>query len=172
MGLAYRASQFIHALGAKPDPQTLARAEIHLPGELKALFREQSPADVAHSLRVYQALLSDGETHPDLLSAALLHDVGKTVHPLSLWERVLVVLGWRLLPSRAARWGEGRPSGWRRPFVVAVQHPRWGAEMVRRRGGTELLANIIRRHQMQIPKGGAHAEEALIRRLQAVDGRN
>ncbi len=172
MGLAYRASQFFRALGAKPDPQTLARAERHLPEALRALFREQSMADVAHGLRVYGTLLSEGESHPDLLSAALLHDVGKTLHPPSLWERVLVVLGWWVLPSRAARWGEGQASGWRRPFVVAVRHPHWGAEMVRGRGGTEMLANIIRRHQAQIAEQGADEEDQLIRRLQAADGRN
>lgn len=172
MGLAYRASQFLRALNARPDPEIQALAEMHLPLSLRELFREQLPSDMAHSLRVYETLLSRGASHPDLLSAALLHDVGKTLHPLRIWERGLVVLGGWLLPSSALRWGEGRPMGWRRPFVVAVQHPVWGAEMVQRRGGTELLANIIRRHQSHIPESAASEEDRLIRCLQEADGRN
>jgi putative nucleotidyltransferase with HDIG domain len=172
MGLAYRASQFFRALRARPDPEIMALAERHLPLDLRELFREQGPPDMAHSLRVYRTLLSRGASHPDLLSAALLHDVGKTLHRLSLLERVLVVLGKGLVPARAARWGEGSPVGWRRPFVVAAQHPEWGAEMVRRRGGTSLLANIIRRHQLHIPGDAASEEDRLIRCLQAADGRD
>ena len=33
-----------------------------------------------------------GEENPDLLTAALLHDSGKTRTPLRIWERVVVVI--------------------------------------------------------------------------------
>jgi hypothetical protein len=62
-------------------------------------------SEQAHALRVLHALLEQGEEHPDLSVAALLHDVGKSRFPLKLWERVLIVLGQAFFPERAARWG-------------------------------------------------------------------
>jgi putative nucleotidyltransferase with HDIG domain len=121
---------------------------------------------------VYQALRAQGETHPDLLAAALLHDVGKARFPLYVWERVLIVLAERFLPGWAARWGDARPESWRRPFVVARQHPEWGAEMVARRGGSALLVDIIRRHQAEVSPAEMGEADRLICRLQAADSMN
>lgn len=172
MGFAERASRFFRTLTARPDEERLAQAERGLPPELRQLLREQPAPDLAHSLRVYETLRARGETHPELLAAALLHDVGKARFPLHVWERVLIVLAQRLFPARAARWGASRPEGWRRPFVVATQHPEWGAEMVARCGGSALLVDIIRRHQAHVSQEGMDEAGRLIRRLQTADRAN
>ena len=80
---------------------------------------------------VWRRLVDQDEHNPDLLAAALLHDVGKSRFPLRLWERVLIVSLKAFFPDRATRWGVGAAKGWRRALVVAAQHPTWGAEMAR-----------------------------------------
>lgn len=172
MGLVYRAGQFFQALAARPRSQDRALAQAHLPPTLRPLFEAMSPADQAHGLRVLRALLRQGEDHPDLLAAALLHDVGKSRVPLRLWERVVVVLAEALLPGASARWGHGRPQGWRRPFVVAQQHPRWGAEMLAAAGASALLQELVRRHQERLDRPPTGPTEVLLNKLQQADSRN
>lgn len=96
---------------------------------------------------VLNRLLEQDETNNDLLAAALLHDVGKCCHPLRLWERVVIVLAKSLFPKRVKSWGEGEPFGWKRAFVVAEQHPSWGAELAARAGASPMTVSLIRRHQ-------------------------
>ncbi len=98
-------------------------------------------------IRVLERLKAAGQTDPDLLSAALLHDVGKVLYPLSLLDRVVIVLGKRFFRRRAGRWSEGTPDRFRRPFVVAAHHPEWGADLAEQAGASSRTVDLIRRHQ-------------------------
>jgi predicted HD phosphohydrolase len=53
--------------------------------------------------------LVDQGSQPDLLVAALLHDVGKLRYKLNPLERAMVVLVRRLSPETARRWGSLPP---------------------------------------------------------------
>ncbi len=172
MGLAYRASQTFRALLAKPRSEDLALVEEHLSPPLWELFRQMSPGDQVHGLRVLRSLLARGEGDPNLLAAALLHDVGKSQVRLRLWERILVVLISWLAPGRVRYWGKGELRGWRRPFVIAVRHPDWGAEMIRQAGGSEGLVNLVLRHQEDLPTDPEKEFHRLLSRLQEADGLN
>ena len=109
--ILYRTRQFWQALGASltlgaslaPEDRDLVQALL-TPGQI-ALFEGMQESEQAHALRVLHALLEQGEEHPDLSVAALLHDVGKSRFPLKLWERILIVLGQAFFPERAKRWG-------------------------------------------------------------------
>lgn len=147
MRIVYRASQFWDALQAVPGQEQLAKAESILSRPLMELFRKMLPSEQAHSLRVYQRLVDRGETSPDLLKAALLHDAGKVRCPLYPWERAMVVLGKTLFPNTARRWGQGEPLGWKRAFVTAEMHPYWGAEMAAQAGASAMTATLIKYHQ-------------------------
>lgn len=149
----YRLNQFRNALGGRLSEDEYAQVSDILGPDLMALFDEMHPSEQAHSLRVTRQLVSDQETDPDLLKAALLHDVGKNKHPLRLWERVIIVLGRALFPQKADIWGIGNPTGWQRPFVIARQHPGWGAEMVSTAGGSRLCVDLIRYHQESFQEG-------------------
>ncbi len=145
-----------------------AAAEV-LTAEQLALFRRMRRSEQLHSLRVMKTLRTQGHDHPDLLTAALLHDVGKSRYPLTLPERTLVVLVRRLAPRLAARWGAGQPRGWRRAFVIARQHPLWSAEDMLAAGTSPLAAMLARRHQERLDNPPQSEEERLLRLLQAAD---
>ncbi len=148
----YRARQFWNALRNKPlSERELAAARDVLSERQMALFSQLQPGEQWHAVRVLRAVQQEGEAHPDLLVAALLHDVGKIRHPLQLWERVVVVLGKRFFPFQVQKWGCAEHRRWARPFVVASKHPVWGAELAQRAGVSAEAVRLIREHQMESP---------------------
>ncbi|MEA3349173.1 MAG: HD domain-containing protein [Chloroflexota bacterium] len=148
----YRTRQFWLALrNQPPPPDDLALARELLTPSQMALFTQMQPSEQTHSLNVLKTLRIWGKTHPDLLVAALLHDVGKIRYPLRLWERVIVVLAKAFFPGLITAWGSGSPHGWKRPFVVAHQHPHWGAAYALDVGCTDAAVSLIRRHQSDSP---------------------
>jgi hypothetical protein len=178
----YRIGQFWEALTAFPAPEELARARQVLSPPLMELFLGLRMEDQAHSLKVFQRLCELGYLDADLLAAALLHDVGKSRYRLHLWERILIVLGKAFFPSKVKSWGQSQPRGWRRPFVIAEQHPHWGAEMAIQAGASSFTASLIRRHQdvLEPPNGKQSSvnlsdpkqvilEDAFLRSLQQLD---
>lgn len=170
MGLRYRLRQLKNNLTAGPL-SAMAREEVAAvlsPAE-QALFARLSFADQWHSVRVLGDLRGAGYNDPDLLAAALLHDVGKTRYPLTAWDRTVIVVGAALIPRGAAQWGAGPADGWRRPFVVRARHPEWGAEMAAAAGARVAVVDLIRRHADK--PGGAAGDEAL-RALQWADDQN
>lgn len=169
----YRVRQFFEALLAAPASadRELVR-QVLTPGEA-CLFAELQPSEQAHAVRVFREVQhrcrqQGFEPPADLQVAALLHDVGKARCPLRVWERVMVVLGNALLPEAVGRWGKAAPRGWKRAFVVAAQHPAWGAEMAARQGTSPRAAALIRRHQ----EHALSEEDRLLAILQAVDDKN
>jgi hypothetical protein len=167
MSAVYRFRQGVRALTSWFSAADDSLAQQHLPPDLFVLYRKMRRTERQHSLRVLQQLIENGETQPDLLTAALLHDVGKTRAPFFLPEKVLVVLVKAAAPKRMQQWGSGPAHGWRRPFAVSVQHPTWGAEMVAAAGGSPLAVELIRRHAEP-----ASETDHLLRALQAVDDQN
>jgi hypothetical protein len=158
---------------ARPLP-AMAQAEIAaiLRQPELALFYRFSLSDQWHSYRVLKTLQSAGHTHPDLLTAALLHDVGKTRTSLSIWARSLVVLSEALFPGRVTLWGNGPALGWRSPFVVKARHPEWGAALAQESGCRPLTVALIRRHQDELPVKDATLADQLLRALQWADDLN
>jgi hypothetical protein len=172
MNLAYRTTQFFRAMIAKPRPQELALVEANLSPPMAELFWKMSSTEQVHGLRVLRSLIAQGQNDPDLLAAALLHDVGKIRFTLHIWERVLIVLANWFIPEMVQRWGVGEPDGWRRPFVIASLHPMWGAEMVRDAGGSKILIDLVRRHQEPLSSGSQLKIDHLLHLLQETDGVN
>jgi hypothetical protein len=134
------------------------------------LFDGMQPSEQAHSIAVMRRLQVQDTAEHDLLVAALLHDAGKCLYPLRAWERVLIVLVGALSDRLVDRWGSGEPRGWRRPFVVAKQHPAWGADLARRQGATALTVELIRQHQNYLQTNPVNRTDTLLKKLQAADG--
>lgn len=144
--IIYRIRQFIDALIGEPDDEWMARVKEVLTDEQQELFLSLQPFEQVHAIKVFRKLIERGIDSFDLLVAALLHDVGKTLHPLSFWDRVIGVLASVLLPEKFRQWGSGSPDGWRKPFVVACQHPGWGAELATASGVSPLTGVLICHH--------------------------
>ena len=172
MSALHRLDQGLRALAAWTRPVDDALAERHLPPELAALYRRMRRSERQHSLRVLRRLLDAGQTHPDLLAAALLHDLGKIRTAFYLPEKVLVVLVKVFAPRYYWRWGSGSARGWRRPFAVSVQHPAWGADLVAGAGGSPRTVELIRRHQDTLDGPPQTDLDRLLLALQAVDDRS
>lgn len=169
----YRLWQFGQALLVRPLPP-VAWQTIHTmltPTEM-ALFSTFPLNDQWHSYRVMETLRQAGYDTPSLLVAALLHDIGKTKVRLYLWDRIFVVLAQYLWPKQIEQWGQGTPKGWRKPLVVKIQHPTWGAEMAQQAGSLPQTVALIRRHQDNLPQKNLTAEEQLLQQLQWADNQN
>ena len=170
--ILYRLRQFWDVLRNRPlTERELAVVQDVLTDQQMALFLQLQPAEQQHALRVLQAVQHEGEAHPDLLVAALLHDIGKIRHPLRLWERVVIVLGKRFFPYQAQKWGGVEHRGWARPFKVASTHPAWGAELAQRVGVSPEAVRLIQEHQKESPPH-ENEEDRFLSILQKADRNN
>jgi len=142
----YRVLQFWQTLWAPRHSVDLVYVEARLPPRLRALFCTMPKSEQHHAVKVSRSLEAQGLSDPDLITAALLHDVGKARVRPRLWERVLVVLGEHFVPQRADLWSQGAPRGLRRGFVIRRQHPAWGVELAAAAGATPRTLALIRDH--------------------------
>jgi hypothetical protein len=176
--LYYRSRQFWQAISTRSSQEDITLASDLLAPAQFELFQQMQKSEQAHSLRVLKGLRKQGENNIDLQTAALLHDVGKVRVPLHVWERALVVIVRALCPDCVHLWGsvptennlEGL--GWRRAFVVADQHPAWGADLAARCDTSDLAVSLIARHQEQlapIDESKISLEDRLLCKLQAID---
>ncbi len=118
------------------------------------LVAQLSTSDRAHLLKVHDLLVSRGHCDPDLLRAALLHDVGKSNgnQRVRLWHRVARVLGrgislrlwYKLIGGEATRVGG---------LYLAENHAKLGAASVGVAGASERCCELIRRHEEAPPTG-------------------
>jgi len=189
----YRTRQLWHGLWLTPTPNEMDRVRSMLtPAEID-LFNRLQPGEQSHSLTVFNKLSAAGESNSDLLVAALLHDVGKILYPLKLWERVWIVIGGVFFPRLSKKWAVGdladleNLSFWKKAFIVAEQHPKWGADLAVQANSSQLVVSLIRRHQQSLtvseympnhdrPTAGkrdnleSHQfEDCLLHKLQAAD---
>jgi hypothetical protein len=165
--LTYRTRQFWNALsGSRRRFETEALLPFLLPSQI-VLFRRMQPSEQNHAYQIFERLKASGQTDPDLMAAAFLHDAGKVLYPLSLLDRVVIVLGKRFFQRRTRRWSDGPLSRLRRPFVVAAHHPAWGAALAEQAGASPRTIDLIRRHQ-DIPS----IDDPLLAALQSADDEN
>ena len=130
--LSYRLQQFKQALWPPSQAVETDQVRTHLTPSQLALFRQLQPSEQWHAYNVLQKLKNSGQKNLDLLTAALLHDIGKIHYPLKVWERGLIVVMSRVAPHQVQRWGQETPQGLSRPFVVACHHAEWGADLAAR----------------------------------------
>jgi hypothetical protein len=150
--VTYRLTQFWQLVTAVPlSPSAITEITAVLSPAEFDLYQRYSLTDQQHTYQVLSLLRQAGYTQPALLTAALLHDVGKTCVPINVLERSLAVLAYKLLPRQTAVWGQGEAHGWKRPFVVKIQHPRWSAELAQAAGSDPLAVWLMANHQVSLP---------------------
>jgi hypothetical protein len=130
-----------------------------------AAFRSLSPFDRSHLCRVHARLRSRGETDADVLTAALLHDVGKVdgCRRVRLIHRVVRVLLEPLAPRLLERLGRLPAPGWRAGFALAVHHATIGAGRANELGCSARTCWLIAHHEDDPPP----EDDALLRLIAA-----
>ena len=139
-----RVRQFLAALRARVSDDEMAVLERHLAPSQQDLFRAMSPINQRHCLDVFNNLLRRGHTDPDLLRAALLHDVGK--RGIRLWHRVAGVLLEAFWPTLLEKLAVNRPQSWLYGFYVYQYHADLSAELAERSGCSPSVVELIRGH--------------------------
>lgn len=165
--ILYRVEQFWNALTARVTADDIEWATPLLPPAAGELFLRQPHPDQRHALAVCRLLIARGWEHPDLLAAALLHDVGKAEANLTLLYRAAIVLLERLAPSLLVLLsGDGTASAslpaWRRPFAFHARHAAIGAQQAQRAGCSALTVALIRRHHEPIQIARTEEERLLL----------
>lgn len=164
-----RVRQTLQAAFAWVLPLDERCAKLYLSEAQFALFKTMRRSERQHHLRVLEKLLKKGQNHPALITAALLHDVGKTRARFTIIERILAVLVKKFLPHQFETWANGDAKGWKQPFVMSAKHPEWGAEMVAMAGGDAMAVELIRQHQTRLDHPPINEFENLLIALQVSD---
>lgn len=139
----HRVGQFIGHLTARVEPAEEAGARRLLPEVAWPLYAAMPTADRRHALDVAGRLLTAGQTDPDLLAAAMLHDAAKG-HRMRLWYRVAGVLLAAVAPRVLAGLASPDDRSWRYPFHLYLHHPALSAAAALRAGCSDRTADLIR----------------------------
>jgi len=138
----HRVGQFVAHVRARVDPEEEAMARRLLPTAAAALFVSMPVADRRHGLDVAERLVANGVDDPDVLAAALLHDVGKG-RRVRLWHRVTGVLLEAVAPRVLDRLASPNPRSWRYPFHLYVHHAAISAELATAAGCAPRVGGFI-----------------------------
>jgi hypothetical protein len=141
-----RVRQFLAAVRARVNDDEMAILEQYLAPSQRDLFREMSPIDQRHCLDVFNNLLRQGYSDPDLLRAALLHDVGK--RGIRLWHRVAGVLLEAFWPVLLERLAVNRPQSWLYGFYIYQHHADLSAKLAECVGCSPSVVGLIRGHHI------------------------
>ncbi|HET9731861.1 MAG TPA: HD domain-containing protein [Acidimicrobiales bacterium] len=146
---AHLASRFFVSLWpAGPSRTDTAWAHATLTRSEADLWDRMSAPDRRHSVAVARRVAGAiGARDPTVLSAALLHDVGKVASGLGTFARAAVtVAGLATGRRRAAAWAASR--GWRRRAGLYLRHPEEGSAMLEEAGSAPLVVRWAAEHHM------------------------
>ncbi len=124
---------------AKPDDEF---ARQYLDGPEYILYAKMDVRDRDHACQVTKTLLEAyPEASPELIRAALLHDVGKSSSSYRPLHRIAVHLYTpRNIPPSP------RFHGLKGAQQRHLHHAQYGAEAIRKHGGDERVAELVARH--------------------------
>ena len=174
MAIRTRLRQGIRALFAFTQVPDYALAERYLNHQQMALFQQMSRSEQLHSLNVLCDVLTQSQETPSSLAvSALLHDVGKSLYPLAIWQKSVAVIVRKVAPALYVRWSEANPkSRWYRAFVVAEKHPIWSRELVESTGADGTTLWLVEHHADQLNQWDNHPNQHLLKRLKQADDSN
>jgi hypothetical protein len=155
----YRSRQFFRSVGASIDDDERAEVARLLTEGQRRLFFSMTARDQRHSLDVLHVLLRQDQTDRHLLSAALLHDVGKG--RIRLWHRVAYVLIRAASPGLLRKLASSESGSWRGALAAIANHAERGASLVRATGASDEVVHLVRCHETA--DGDNDPRQALLR---------
>ena len=131
-----------------PDDRDAILASTLTPPQAAA-FRALPVHDQAHLCAVYRFLRDRGVDDREVLTAGLLHDLGKVsaAGQVRLVDRAVRVVLARLVPGLLRRWARVPAAGWRLGLALAVHHPALGAERAAALGASPRVCWLIAHHE-------------------------
>jgi putative nucleotidyltransferase with HDIG domain len=145
--MSRRLRQFL-AANQRPSDTDFVLARAYLSPALFDLFASQHPRDVVHSASTAQWLVERGHTDPDLLAAALLHDIGKGEQ--RRFDRVAHVLASAGHVAGQVGDSESRFAV-RRALARSRRHSESGATVLASAGASERVVYLTRFHHASPP---------------------
>lgn len=150
-----RVKQVIAALTASITPEDKIFVSRYLNTAEQTLFWGMNLPDQRHVLNVAQTALQLAQHQQKidinlLVKCALLHDVGKIKGDVSTIDKIMTVIGHKLLPRWAKQWGRlGRGSkldNIRHAFYIYFNHAERSAAMLKEIGATPQMVEIVAKH--------------------------
>lgn len=126
--------------------------DAYLPKGLSDLFTSQQVADQRHALQAGERVVADGVDDPDLIAAALLHDVGKRHSRLGAIGRSIATLLMSLRLPMSSRMNAYR------------DHGRLGAIDLEAASAPAVVVEFARHHQLRRPPNMSRETWELLRR--------
>lgn len=144
----YRVGQFWRALTGRVRADEWEQVRRVLPQRAAQLFAGMPRQDQRHGLDVLYGLREQGSLAPELLAAALLHDVAKS-EGVRTWHRIVAVLVRASRPESLERLASPNPESWRHPFWLQLHHAERGAELAEAAGCASATVQLIRYHEQE-----------------------
>ena len=131
-----------------PEPASEAWAVRHLSAAELVLWQSMGGPDRRHSLGVAVEAVSRLGERPELVRAALMHDVGKVGAGLGLMGRVVATVVEVAGLQEAVRRSHVRSGRWA-GLVAYADYPETGAALLRDAGSPELVWRWAAEHHME-----------------------
>jgi hypothetical protein len=166
--VGYRVRQFLTALGTRASPVSDEELLVYLSKGQATLFRRMAATEQQHAYAVLQACRADGRNQPELMQAALLHDVGKTLGPVTIWHRVTMVVLDFLRPALLLRLADRDKA-----VYVLLRHAQLGADLAAAVDTGPLACALIREHHSCLESSSLSLDvRPLLTVLQSADERS
>lgn len=161
----YRFKQFFKSLFPSLSPLEIEWVAQTLPASAFALFRKQALPEQSHALAVTKSLMNartslnlNPKEYENLIIAALLHDCGKSLVKLHLWQKILIVL-LNVSPLQVNKYLEAKPKFLTLTLNIAHQHAQWGESLAKEAGLNQQICLLIRQHHCPQTKLGKILQE-------------
>ncbi|MFZ3372216.1 MAG: HD domain-containing protein, partial [Desulfitobacteriaceae bacterium] len=148
----YRVKQFYKALFPFINPLEIAWVARTLPVSAFSLFRKQALPEQRHALDVtksleieLKSLALNSDEYQNLIIAALLHDCGKSLVRVHLWQRILIVLI-DISPLQLNDYPGAKPKHLALTLKILHYHALWGEALAKKAGLNQQICLLIREH--------------------------
>lgn len=135
-----RIRQFLLCIFSSLGSQDLEYIDKKLDNNIKYIFLKLSKYEKKHSILVARAVEKQFKNDPDLVKAALLHDIGKTKYHINIIQKSLLVLFDLLTKGKLKKITENKS------INIFYNHGQMGYDILKDSGYNERILFIVKNH--------------------------